>query len=146
MRRSLLLPLFLGALLSCSPYDLTGNGNPGGPGLRQRVTLSTNTFAVGDSISVRSVVVNVGRVPDTVSVSCVRGVRLEGLTFADRGGDFCAGIFGRVLAPGDSIVETMVSLPIASPPGDYTLTVRQLISPAGAVALRVRVIAATASH
>jgi hypothetical protein len=98
------------------------------PGLQQTVRLIPAVPASGDQIQIVSVVTN--RSADSVAVTS----RICGL---DTAGDLvlvtarmaCAGYGLQVaLAPGDSVAAGDVRV-VASPPGRYTLRVRQLLAP-----------------
>ncbi|HEY4320715.1 MAG TPA: hypothetical protein VGM77_05985 [Gemmatimonadales bacterium] len=148
MKPSLTAVLFVlsacssGALVAPVSTPITVTGNLGSPGLEQTVTLSTSTVAVGDSVSIRSVVVNRGAEAATVGVACWRGVGLSGVSFDPSNDQRCASISLEQLRPGDSLVETMTTPPVTSTPGSYTLVVRQLYveSADGGVSIPVHVL------
>jgi len=114
--------------------------NSGAPGLLQRVELSSAEPAVGDSIAVRSVVLNRTSAPITVGYGCMmHGLGLDGVEFKWESDITCMGFAMIALAPGDSLVRRIVTAPITSPPGEYSLGVHQLNSPSQGLYVRLRV-------
>lgn len=128
---------------AASELPTTSVSNLGTPGLEQRVTVSSSTPAVGDSILVRSVVRNTARGPITIEVGCVTRLHFTSGAFATpREPLNCEGIWRGSLARGDSLVWETMTPPMTASPGDYTLTVRHLSSPGGGVSLPLRVLPA----
>ena len=75
------------ALSGCSGTDLTGvgDGGLGNCGLEQHVTLRhMAAVAVGDSFTVRSVIVNRGRTPVTVVLGTDNALQFSGVAFVTR--------------------------------------------------------------
>jgi hypothetical protein len=121
--------------------------NLGPAGLEQRVELVTASVAVGDSFVARSVVVNRGSAP--VAVTLVSGDRLAftGVPFDIRPDTLPGqGLIATLqLAPGDSLVARGTTLPVTAVPGQYEITVQQLLSPGVGVSMAVRVVSAPAA-
>jgi len=137
------------ACAACSAGELPTSGAVllDAAGLQQQVSISTATIAVGDSITVRSVVRNTGMRPDTIEIGEVGGCGLHGLAvsgiaFSARPDTaMCAGLIATVaLAPGDSVLAEAVTPPITASPGEYVLTIQQVRRPLVAARVRVRVV------
>jgi hypothetical protein len=134
------------AIGACASSDFTGSagGTLDDLGLKQYVLLSTPSLAVGDSLSVRSIVINNGSVPAAVTIACGHGLTFSGLAFVSRPDTLPTNdcLVDLELAPGDSLVSTASTPPVAAVPGDYLFTVQQVLSPTWGVRLAVHVVAA----
>jgi hypothetical protein len=108
-------------------------------GLIQRVSVSNAMPRVGDSITIRSVVMNRSGAPITVASMDGGGLGLTGVAFEQRGTITPIGIWMAPLAPGDSIVTEMTTTPITAAPGEYQLHVQHLSSPGRGVDIPIRV-------
>jgi len=95
-------------------------------GLLQRLYLSSNPVATGDSLLVAATLVNHSTVP--VRAWTGYGCRLDGMTTTLQfAGAECLVVSAPIsLAPGDSVTASVHRV-IASPPGTYPLSVRQAL-------------------
>ena len=149
MRPSLFVGVLVALMAACSAdLPLTGvaDGALGTSGLEQRVTLSADSVMVGDSLDIRSVIINRGSAP--VSVTGREGgfFGLLGVAFKPFTGIWAFGYPVFDLRPGDSLVGYNRTTPVTSPPGDYRLTVQQVSSPGVGVTLALRVLPRASSQ
>lgn len=95
-------------------------------GLLQRLYLSSNPVATGDSILVAATLVNHSTVP--VRAWMGEGCRLDGMTTTLQftGVECLVASAPISLAPGDSVMASVHRV-VASPPGTYPLSVRQAL-------------------
>jgi hypothetical protein len=99
-------------------------------GLQQRVTVSPTRPANGDTVAIRSVLVNRGAAPVRVE-HVVCGLDYENVSILQNPFILCAAYSATsTLAPGDSIVQQDRRI-VAARPGDYTLRVRHVAPPSG---------------
>jgi len=118
-------------MIACGtqPASLTGPRVVITPqGLEQTVRLSPAEPKTGDTLDIRSIVVNGTATPvDVVSRIC--GMDLETTLKLSYPGVTCAGYsMHGALAPGDSLLGFAGGV-VASAPGQYTLRVRHLLDP-----------------
>ena len=108
-------------------------------GLRQRLYLSSNPVATGDSLLVSATLVN----HSTVSVRAWAGYgcRLDGMTTTLQfAGAECLVASAPIdLLPGDSVTGSAHEV-VASPPGTYSLSVRQALDSTLAASVSVSVV------
>ncbi len=132
--------LALGALVACddgatvggltAPALNTASLERTADGLQQRVTVSPTRPTNGDTVSIRSVLVNRSTAPMRVE-HVVCGLDLERTTFLQNPFVMCAAYSATsTLAPGDSIVQQDRRV-VAAQPGAYTLRVRHVAPPSG---------------
>ncbi|HEY3934543.1 MAG TPA: hypothetical protein VGL65_07980 [Gemmatimonadales bacterium] len=114
-----------------------------GSSLVQRVTVSNASPAVGETITVRSVVINTGRVPAVVATTDAEQLQFSGVSFAPCDCAIPLGITQVPLNAGDSLVVETKTTAITATPGNYTLTVVQLNSPGHGVGIGIHVVAAS---
>jgi hypothetical protein len=112
---------------------------PGGP-LLQRVTVVPRRLARGDTILVRSVLLNQGTAP-VGHTSTICGVHLAGTLAFDDPFVRCAGYsMSGDLAPGDSVVDARLVV-VTSSLGSWVLEVRHLLEPSTWLTVTVEVVA-----
>jgi hypothetical protein len=112
---------------------------PGGP-LLQRVTVEPGRPGRGDTIMVRSVLLNQGSAPVS-QTSTICGLHLAGTLAFDDPFFRCAGYsMSGDLATGDSLVDGRLVV-VTSPPGSWVLEVRQLLEPSAWLRVNVEVVA-----
>ena len=142
--------LALGALTACddgetvdgltAPVLNTASLERTADGLQQRITVSPTRPANGDTVAVRSVLVNRSGAPMRVT-HVVCGLDYERTTILQNPFVLCAAYSATsTLAPGDSIVQQDRRV-VAAQPGTYTVRVRHVAPPSGLyvdVPLRVR--------
>ena len=112
--------------LSTTPVERTSDG------LQQRVVITPARPATGDTIGVRSVLVNRGTTPIRVE-HVVCGLDYETGREAVLANPFimCAAYsITSTLAPGDSVVQHDRRV-VAAPAGSYTIRVRHVVPPHG---------------
>jgi hypothetical protein len=98
--------------------------------LQQRVIVSPARPASGDTVAVRSVLVNRGTAPVRIE-HVVCGLDYENTTILQNPFILCAAYsMTSTLAPGDSIVQQDRRV-VAARPGDYRLRVRHVAPPSG---------------
>jgi hypothetical protein len=143
MRNRLMASAAILAVSACSnnQFPGAGGGNLDDSGLQQVVSVSTASPAVGDSIKVRSVIVNTGTAAASVTVGCAHGLTFSGLGFATQLDTLpTAGCTASLqIAPGDSLVTSATTPPVTASPGVYDLSVQQVLSPHWAVRVAVQV-------
>ena len=110
----------------------------GAGSLRQDITVTPQSPTTGDTITINSVLVNVGTAPvSTTATTC--GLHLKGTLQTIDPFIHCAGYSQTVdLAPGDSVTDGRVLI-VTAPAGEWVIEVRQLLDPDTWVAVAVRV-------
>jgi hypothetical protein len=132
--------LALGALVACddgatvdgltAPVLNTASLERTADGLHQRVTVSPIRPANGDTVAIRSVLVNRGAAPMRVE-HVVCGLDYERASILQNPFVMCAAYSATAtLAPGDSIVQQDRRV-VAARPGAYTVRVRHVVPPSG---------------
>jgi hypothetical protein len=143
MRADPIIALLALSASACSS-GLDDTTSLGVSNLEQHVSISPASPVVGDVLTVRSVIVNRGSSPAVVDHYSSENLRLSGIAFSGSNTDTLPGLgwtstVETTLTPGDSIVATRATNPIASKAGDYLFFVQHVSSPAVGVTVHLKV-------
>jgi hypothetical protein len=149
MRNRMALLAALLATASCnSDVNQDETSSLGIAGIEQHVSVTPASPATGDALTVRSVLVNRGTSPTTISYDPFGKLKLSGVGFARdtlSSGDPPSEA-QLTLNPGDSLVLQRTTNAITSNPGTYVFYVQQVTTPAVGVLMHLRIKAARTTH
>lgn len=107
-------------------------------GLEQKLFLSSLTPAYGDTLEIRSVVINTGDAREVESRIC--GLNIESKLVLQHAGPFCDGYSQLGLLETGESRETWEAGIVTSSPGTYRLQIQHLLDPESYVTVEIEVI------